>query len=190
MLDGSVALYPNGIALRLNKSIALLNEALPLSPTRPQIYFELGQANVLLGNVDTAVAYFQQGVDQAPWVGDSQWLMLTVGILSQRQDIIDRQLGIIAGMKWKPNAEYYQKAIDVAARVKNYPLATDFYQALIKLQPRSAAHYAGLAALYAKVGENQLAREATETAVKLDPSFATEAETFLNLLDTGELLDQ
>ena len=188
--DGTVSFYPGSIESRLKQSIAVLKEAIPLSPTRPQIYFELGQAYVLLDDLEQAARYFQQGVDQAPWVGDSQWVMLTVGVLTNNQTVIDRQLEIIGGMKWKPTPSHYQKAIDVATRVKNYPFALELYSKLIALEPSRAGHWSGLAAVYAKIGDNERARTAAAEAVAADPSFAAEAKKFLELLDKGDLLEK
>lgn len=183
--DGTASLDPR----RVDLAIGLLNQALPLSPTRPQIYFELGQASLLKGSIDQAVTYFQQGVDQAPWVGDSQWVMLTVGILTKNQAIIDHQFEVLAGMKWKPNAEHQQRAINVAIQVKNYQLAIELYGKLIAIQP-TAENYASVAALDAKIGDNQKARDAVAEAVKLNPDFAAESEKFLKLLDQGALLEK
>lgn len=53
--------------------IRLGKKALELSPTRPQIYFEMGQAAHSLGRFDEGISYFQKGLALNPKTAESHW---------------------------------------------------------------------------------------------------------------------
>ncbi|MEK7584482.1 MAG: O-antigen ligase family protein, partial [Patescibacteria group bacterium] len=48
-------------------------EITPLSPTRPQIYYILGRALMILGRYDEGIETFQKAVALAPHIFDAQW---------------------------------------------------------------------------------------------------------------------
>ena len=184
----------NGAA-PLNKNypdaaISLMEKAQDLSPTRPQIYFEIGQAYIFKGDFDRAIEYFQQGVDIAPWVAESQLNLLALAIIAQKNDLAEREFGILNQVGWRLTVSDYQRFIDLYGRNKDYKKIVGLYQEIIKLEPNNAEHYAQLAAVYAKLGQNQEAKAASQKAVELNPSFAAESQKFLELLDFGQLIEK
>lgn len=59
------------------KAVALIeNQAIPLSPTRIQLYYSLGQAYMVLGQKDQAVASFIKAKELAPKVFDSYYNLI------------------------------------------------------------------------------------------------------------------
>lgn len=59
------------------KAVALIeNKAIPLSPTRIQLYYSLGQAYMSLGQKDQAVASFLKAKELAPKVFDSYYNLI------------------------------------------------------------------------------------------------------------------
>jgi tetratricopeptide (TPR) repeat protein len=59
------------------KAVALIeNKAIPLSPTRIQLYYSLGQAYMVLGQKDQAVASFIKAKELAPKVFDSYYNLI------------------------------------------------------------------------------------------------------------------
>ena len=62
--------------------IRLGKEALKLSPTRPQIYFEMGQAAYSLGRLAEGISYFEKAVELNPVPAESHWNLSLAYILS------------------------------------------------------------------------------------------------------------
>jgi len=172
------------------KVIDLMAVATKLSPTRPQVYYETGQAHLYLGDFDRADGYFKQGIKLAPWVIEDNLSLLSVYIISKSYDLADSQFKLMTEeLKWQPTVSDYRRLVELYSRNNFYSKMVEFQNEVIKLQP-TATEYAKLAAIYAKMGENQKAKEATQKAVELDPAFAQESEQFLQMLAAGELLDK
>lgn len=171
------------------KVIDLLSEAITLSPTRPHIYYEIAQAYAFQNNFDKAYEYFQKGSKFAPTVIEDRWNILTLAIVFEKFDLADEQYNLMRQeLTWEPGVEDYKKIVSLYGRVNNFTKMIEYQLALINLQP-NPGNYAQLAALYAKLGQNDKAIEATNRAVELDPAFAAEAKIFKEQLEAGELLD-
>ena len=172
------------------KSIELLEGGRHLSPTRPQIYYELGQAYAFSGDYGKAQKYFEQGIALAPRVFDDRFTLLTAYVFFQKFDLAQAQFDFMAKeLKWQPTAEDYKRLADIYSRVKKYDKVIEYAEKAVEME-KTAANYAQLAALYAKIGENQKARAAVDQAIKLDANFAAEGKIFLEKLKTGELLEK
>ena len=172
------------------KVISLLEERINLSPTRPQVYYEIAQAYAFQNNFEKAEEYFEKGANLAPWVIEDQWNLLTVYIVFEKYDLADAQFRhMTEDLNWQPSVDDYKRIVNLYSRIKNYPKMIEFQQKVADLE-QSAESYAQLAAIYAKIGENQKAREATQKAVEINPKFSAEAENFLKLLEAGELLEK
>ncbi len=173
-----------------SKVINLLSGVINLSPTRPQVYYEIAQAYAFQSNFEKAEEYFEKGANLAPWVIEDQWNLLTVYIVFEKYDLADAQFRhMTEDLNWQPKADDYKRIVNLYGRIKNYPKMIEFQQKVADLE-QSAESYAQLAAIYAKIGENQKAREATKKAVEINPNFSAEAESFLKLLEAGKLLEK
>ncbi|MFA6254805.1 MAG: O-antigen ligase family protein [Patescibacteria group bacterium] len=172
------------------KVLELMETGTKLSPTRPQAYYEAGQAYLYLGKFDLADEYFKKGLKLAPLVLEDNLSLLSIYIVSKNYESADNQFKLMLDeLKWQPTVADYQRLVELYGRNNFYPKMIEFQNKVVELQP-TAAEYARLAAIYAKIGENQKAKEATQKAVELDPAFSKEAEQFLQLLEAGELLEQ
>tara|TARA_Y100000310_G_C20696651_1_gene826180 strand:+ start:2119 stop:4599 length:2481 start_codon:yes stop_codon:yes gene_type:complete len=170
--------------------IDILTEAIELSPTRPHIYYEIAQAYAFLNNYEKAEEFFSKGAELAPEVIADQWNLLTIYIVFGKTDLAERRFTyMLENFEWEPTVSDYQRVFDLYNRVNDFTKMIEFQEIISELEV-SPENYAKLAAIYAKVGQNQKAREITQMAIDLDPNFATEAETFLDLLNKGELLEQ
>lgn len=170
------------------KVIILLQDAVDLSPTRPQIYYEIGQAYAFLNNFEKSSQYFEKGASIASRVIDDQWNLLTIYIVFQKNDLAEQQFDAMQqDLNWQPKLADYKRLVELYGRVSNYSKMIEFQNRVVELEP-SVASYARLAALYAQVGENEKARQATQKSVEIDPNSSQEAEAFLELLEAGELL--
>lgn len=171
------------------KGLKLVEDSIPLSPTRPQVYFELGQAYAFSGDNDEAIAQFEKAVALKPDVVDSHVNLLTMLIVTENLERANDQLQMmIDELNWKPRLEDYDRIVDAYARVSNFRDAAQIQEMAVIDYP-SAAEYAQLAAIYATFGENEKAIEATQRAIELNPGFASEAEIFIRELEAGNLLD-
>lgn len=163
------------------KAIDILEKNIDLSPTRPQVYFELGQGYALIGNISKATEYFQKGVDLAPMVIDSHQTLLLFSILTKQTDLTDKEFRAMADLGWKPGPAEYRLLIDAYSRVNQFDRMSALMEKLVVIEP-TAANYARLAAIYAEMGDKQKAREAVEKAIAIDPSIKEEAQKFLDSL--------
>jgi len=167
----------------LDKAIDVSNRAIALSPDRPQIYFELGQAYLFKGETDKAIEYFQLGVDKAPWVAESHLTLISVAILAQREDLVKQEFEKMAAGGQKLTAENYRSMINLYLRVKNYSRAIELQLKINELEPGQPDNYFALANLYAQAGDNQRARQAALKVLDLDPKAKSEVDSFLERLD-------
>ncbi|MDX9893250.1 MAG: O-antigen ligase family protein [Patescibacteria group bacterium] len=168
----------------------LMSQAIELSPNRPHVYSELAKAEVLLGNFEAGEKWFKQSAALAPWVIDVHWNLLTVYIMFEKYDLADEYMEYMKQeLDWQPGVQDYGRLVDLYARVKNYNRMLEAQ--LLKIEIESTAdNYAQLAAIHAKLGQNEQARQATQRAVEINPEFSGQAQQFLQLLDQGELLDK
>jgi tetratricopeptide (TPR) repeat protein len=102
--------------------IDLMEEIIELSPTRPQIYYEIAQAYTLLGNFDQTKRYFEKGLSLAPKVIDDRWNLLTVYLLFGRYDLAEAQFKLMKEeLDWTPRVDDYQRIISLYERLPNRP---------------------------------------------------------------------
>lgn len=168
------------------KAINLLQNWTDLSPTRPQVYFELAQSYALLGNKDKAIEYYQKGITLAPDVVDAHWYLLTYYILSNNVAMADQEIKNMEAIGFKPQITDYQKIITLYDRVKNTNKVGEYFNKLVALEP-SLDNYGRLAQYYATIGDNKKAEEVANIIIKLNPATKSQVDTFLEKLRKGEL---
>ena len=165
------------------------DKVIALSPSRAHIYYEIGQEYAYGGNFEKAEQYFNKGIALSPEVFEDRWSLLTIYIIFGKNEQADAYFeSMKKDFNWKPTADDYERLVNLYARVKNYDRMIELQQQIIELEP-TAENYARLAAQYAKTGKNQQAIDATNQAVAINPDFKTEADEFLELLESGQLLD-
>lgn len=169
---------------RLNLVIQTGEQALKLSPTRPQIYFEMGQAAINLGRVGEGLEYFRKGVELNPEVIESHWNLASAYIVTGQDELAEQEFVLMQEMGFNYySMQNLNRLVRPYLMVKNYHKLVEIYQEMIKLEPNNADHYARLAASYKEIGEIAKARETVKKAVELNPNLAEEAEMFLELLE-------
>jgi tetratricopeptide (TPR) repeat protein len=187
------SLYDSTIRLNQNnpsKTINLLADKIYLSPTRPQIYYEIGQSYAILGDFTRAQKYFDQGIKLAPAVIEDRLMIYRLYILFGQKDLAQKQLDyLFKELKWQLRIKDYQALIEIYSYLKDYDKMIEFQNKIIQLGP-SSENFAQLALIYAKAGKNNEAENAINKAVELNPSYANEAEIFIQKLNRGELSDK
>ncbi len=165
-----------------NQVLEYAEQALKLSPTRPQIYFEMGQATISTGNIEQAIEYFQKGVDLYPENLESHWNLLTAYIVSGKQELAQKEYEYMEERGFNFNTvANLNRLYNVYLFVNNNQKLVEILNKVIEIQP-NAINYARLAAVYKQLGNYAAARQAVAKAVELDPSLASEAELFLQTL--------
>ena len=72
--------------------------------------------------------------------------------------------------------------VDLYFKLGDYKKLAEIYEALVKIKPKDPQYYASLAAAYKGIGEIEKAIKAAQTAAQIDPTFAKEAQDFINSL--------
>ena len=166
-----------------DQTLALGKKAIALSPTRPQIYFELGQAYFNKNEPETALAQFEKALELNPQPKESHFNMAVAAILAGEEEIVEREFAYIEnspGYQLTVNdylglSRVYRQAGDLDNFVKMHELAA-------KLSDPTPETFARLAAAYAEVCDVDAAKAATEKAVDLNSSFAGDASIFISQL--------
>jgi len=156
-------------------------KALEISPTFVRTYYEIAQAYLNKKDYAKAAEWFEKVVELNPDVPLSKWYL---GITLVEGGRTSEGLKVIEESKYP----YKGAEIDLLRMVNIYVGLNDFkklaelFEALTVLKPKDPQNFASLAAAYKQIGEREKAIRAAEAAAKLDPSFAKEAQDFINSL--------
>ncbi|HPA25389.1 MAG TPA: O-antigen ligase family protein [bacterium] len=157
-------------------------KALRLSPTRPQIYFEMGQASINLGNFTDGITYFKKALALNEEAQESHWNLFAAYSLIKKNELADAEI------KWLENNGFDFTSSQNLNRLYTIYMLSDrkekmveTLEKLIDLEP-NADNYAKIAAAYKEVGQFDKARAAVNKAVELNPELQAEAVKFLQLL--------
>jgi len=167
-----------------DKVIELGEHALSLSPTRPQLYYAMGQARISQKRYEEGLEYFRKAVELNPAVIESHWNLAAAYIIAGQDKLAEQEFRQMIELGFK----YYSMA-NLQRLVRPYLIREDFYklalvyQEMIKLEPNNPDFYAKLAASYKEIGQIDRAKQAVQKAVELDPDFADEAALFLEMLE-------
>lgn len=162
----------------------LAKQALELSPTRPQIYYGLGQAALTQKRNEEGVRYFEQALALNPVPFESSWNLAAAYEIAGKTKEAERlfkELQERTGIDMH-SSTMLQRLVPIYAETENYQKLSEIYQELTVLEPTSIDWWVRLAAVYGKLGKPELARAAVQKAVELDPDLAPEAEAFLKSL--------
>jgi len=164
----------------LSQADLILQEALKLSPTRQELYFTLGQVRLYQGRNDEVLPLFQKAIDLNDKVPISHWNYGIMAVSVGQKEAGEREIKKAVEMGHSYGAEDIQQLINIYTRLKDYPKVVFLYEEWIALPtPTGAQPYAGLAALYAQMGEKQKAKDAALEAAAIDPNYKAEAEQFI-----------
>ncbi|MBL7155301.1 MAG: O-antigen ligase family protein [Candidatus Portnoybacteria bacterium] len=185
---------------RLNKSLALAEKAIKLSPTRPQTYYEVAYTQVYLGKyyqfsgqTEKAQEFFDQSIINAQKAIDLNdrviesyvnmvMILLTVEQSEQVQFYLDKmdEMGINYHTENSLN-----KIASSAIYAKNYQSALDFYKELTKNFPNNSDHWLNLALSYAYLGQKEKAVETAEIVKEFGEKYIEQADLFIQEVLSG-----
>lgn len=163
----------------VDEAIFLGQKALKLSPTRPQTYFELGQAYYFKKDYETGIRQFQKAVELSPEPKESHFNYLLAAVIAGREDLVAEQQKAIVELGYALGAQEYLAIGRAYLQVPNKQKGIESFTEALKLQPNSYEIHARLATVYADICDVEHARiEALET-VRLNSSYQNEATEFL-----------
>ncbi|MBI4117210.1 MAG: O-antigen ligase family protein [Parcubacteria group bacterium] len=156
-------------------------KAFEISPTFVRTYYEIAQAYLNKKDYQKAIEWFGKAVELNPEVALSHWYL---GITTAQAGQFQKGAEIIekSGYGYKSNEVDALRMLDIYARLNDFPKIAEVYEALIKLNPKDPQYHASLAVAYKQIGEKEKAIKEAEAAAKIDPSFAKEAQDFINSL--------
>ena len=166
-----------------NRALDYSMKALELSPTFIRTYFEIAQAYLNKNDFPKAIDYFRQAVALNPDTGISYWYLGSARVQSgDLGGVEDLERATTAKNKHALTEPDYLRLINSYLEIKNFARVAELYEKIIKKNPDNPQHFASLATAYAKLGRIDDAVKASRQAVKIDPSFESDARIFLKSL--------
>lgn len=174
--------------------VRLLHEAIPLSPTRPQLYFEMAQTLGRLGRIEAQASALETGlalnrsVEGIVGISDDfvkrpNLNLLFAYILLGRYDAAARQLEKIRSISVSLTPEDNKNIAALYAQKGQYQQALRLTLEEVQRTPDDPQLLARLAATYRDMGEAELARQAAIKAASLSPQLESELKPFLKSLE-------
>lgn len=161
--------------------IRLGEKVLELSPTRPQVYFEMGQAAVTLGRNEEGIGYFEKAYEINTEPTETRWNLGLAHILVGDPD---KGLGFVREIASKQEIGKIsdgsvRNLVKILSNRGLYDDAILLFGVLIARNPESPELYAERAALYGLACNIDAVEKDVDEAVSLNPELAAERENFL-----------
>lgn len=157
--------------------------ALELSPTRMQIYAELGQAAFLKNRPAEGLEYFRKGVELNPYPKESHFNYLLGSILAGREDLVRAEMEALRELGHALGASEYAAMARAYTQIKNFTKAIENYQTAILLRPEAADLHLRLAAVYGEICDLPGARQQIGETVRLEPAFQAQGQAIMEGLE-------
>ncbi len=156
---------------------------LKLSPTRPQIYFEMGKAEISLGNVEQGIKYFRQAVALNPKTLESHWNLLTAYIVTGQPQLAQIEYQKMLTLGLPENEANLNRLANMYASVKAYQNTVNIYEKLIKLKPNNIEYWSKLLINYHFLDNSAKVKEISQDMLNKFPDRVNEINNFIkNLL--------
>ncbi|OGE76809.1 MAG: hypothetical protein A3C85_03270 [Candidatus Doudnabacteria bacterium RIFCSPHIGHO2_02_FULL_48_21] len=120
----------------VDRVFELGEQALKLSPTRPQIYTELGQAAFLKGRQDLGLEYFKKAVDLNPQPKESHLNYILAAVLSKRADIVNEEFNNLRQLGHTLTAEDHGLIANIYGQVCDVSAARAQIQTAVSLESK------------------------------------------------------
>ena len=167
----------------VDRVISLGQEMIPLSATRPQLYFELGQAHFNKGEYDLGLEQFVEAVELSPTTKESHFNYLLAAIIAGRENIVVEQQKILEELGYELREAEYESIARAYFQAGNKQKVAEYYELTVAADPGNAGYRAKLAVAYKDICQVEKARLSVDEAVRLDSSFVVEAQEFLRQLE-------
>lgn len=160
-------------------------KALKLSPTRPQIYTELGQAAFTEKNFEKGLEYFRQAVELNPEPKESHYNYMLAGIISKRDDIALKEFKTLTeDLKYTMTVSDFSGIARAYLQAGDKQKAVEAFKIALTLNPKNEEIHIKLAATYGEICDKINAKATIDKLVELNPDYSVEGFKFLNELET------
>lgn len=185
---------------RLYKVGELGKKALEYSPTRPQIYYELGYADLYLYQKmkeesrdeeaekyqKNTVANFQKAIDLNNDVMESYVNMIMVLLTSDQPEKVQSYLDIMDALSINYRQESpLDRMANSALHAESYEWAAYFSEILVEINPNNINYYINAALARAYLGEYDKAVEMAERIKLFGGQYITQADDFIKDIKSG-----
>jgi O-antigen ligase/tetratricopeptide (TPR) repeat protein len=178
----------------LEKNMELLQRAERLSPTRPQLYFEMAQTLGRLGRTEDRVAALEKGLALNPpnlpagqyfdaFVKNPNLELFAAYFAAGKYEAAAAQLKKTQSISKHLTRADYDRVISLYYSKRQFEPIVRLYKEQLVDNPNDTILLARLAATYRDMGEVELARQTAMKAASLSPQLEAGLKTFLESLD-------
>lgn len=158
-----------------NEALAVIDEALKISPKRQQFYFVAAESYLSSNQPDKAIEALRTAYELDPAYSDAvnnlAIVLIVSGRVKQGEDLVEKHFGtrIFADAKY---AAAYRTIGDLGKMVKVWEL-------LVASSPSNAQYHAELSSAYFQAGQKEKAVAEFEKTAELEPRFKAQAEQII-----------
>lgn len=179
---------------RLNKSVALFEKAVVLSPTRPMLYHEVAYSQIYLGRFyqsqkkneeakrffNQAIENMQKSIDLNDRVVESYANMcmslFTIGRTDEVQIYLDKMDSM--GLEYH-GKDFLGRVASSAVNAGEYQWIAKFYKELTEIEPDNPDNFVNLALSYAHLGQKEQAIEVAKVTKKFGEEYEKQSDLFI-----------
>lgn len=165
------------------EAIAVLDEALAISPRRPQFYFIAAEAYFNGGDEERAIETIRKAYELAPDYPEALSNLAVILILTGRDEDAEALFMRHYGTTEVANERY----AEAYTRVNRFDKAIPIWEKLIAASPKDARLRASLGVSYARAGRPDDGIRELERAIALEPNFRPQGEAIIRAITSGEL---
>jgi tetratricopeptide (TPR) repeat protein len=185
---------------RLNENFVLFEKAKKLSPTRQQVYFEVGYSFLYKGkyresqnqpekaqkNFEKAVEMFDYALKLNDQNFESYRQLANALVFAGKNQ---RVIGLLEALGEKgvdyEKKQFLTQIINTGVGAENYEIIKLMAQELIKINPENPQYYIQLALGHAHLGENEQAIETAEKISEFGSQYEQQARAFIQQVRQG-----
>ncbi|MFH1423676.1 MAG: O-antigen ligase family protein [Candidatus Nealsonbacteria bacterium] len=174
----------------------VLEEAIRLSPTNQQGYWNLAEAKLAQGKIGETISLLQKAIDLEPRFGYSHWYLALAYQINgdYQQAIAEVKKAQKNGYNWPADPQSTERVIDIINSLGGDTLKflaeddremIEYCLKLLKVNPGNMPQHviwSYLAASYANLGQFDEARQSAQKVIELNPDLAPKVQEFLKSL--------
>lgn len=177
----------NGDKEALVNAQKLLQKAIKIAPNRQDLYMDLAQVEMNLGDYELAILNMEKARDLNLGYSRPHFYLSILYALNGKNDLVEKEFGIardVIGIDYKEeDVNNMIFLADYFVNLNNRLRAIDILESVLKMENDNIMVRKRVADLYAEIGYWEPARRHAEIILKIDESQKEEVEKFLRFLD-------
>ncbi|MEK9180758.1 MAG: O-antigen ligase family protein, partial [Patescibacteria group bacterium] len=166
------------------EAIRLGKQVIKLSSTRPQVYFELGQAAIALGRMQEGVGYFEEAVEISPKTVEARWNLAMAYVLSGKFSESEVELKKMERYLGSISLEGIKNLLQIYLKNNRLEDTVRLYKELALRYPEDVQLRSEAATVYGKLCKVEEAKAEAGQILKLKPELSEQVQKFLSELQT------